>query len=210
MEFEQEILFGYTVDPSKIESYGFVIKDGYYHRRFPLAIDNFYVDIVILNNELTGHIYDETFGDEYVLFRSEKAVGEFANSIREAYKKILLDIRERCFVKTMFLDEQSSRIARYIIKTYGDNPEFPWKRFPQYAVFRNRNNHRWYAVFMNVKDGDLEENVTARSIISIKPYKGDYQKLVRQENVYPGWHLDKESWISLSLPGYSQTSISSR
>lgn len=202
MEFEKELFFGYKLDSPKLESYGFILKNGNYHRCFTLEISNFYVEISIFNDDITGHIYDETFGDEYILFRNEKVVGEFVGSIREAYKKVLLDIREHCFTRVMFTDEQSCRIAQYIIKNYGDYPEFPWKKFPQFAIFRNRNNHRWYAVIMNVKDGTLGENVTARSILNIKSYKEDYQKLIDQENIYPGWHMDKESWISISLSNY--------
>lgn len=202
MEFEKELFFGYKLDLSKLESYGFILKDDHYFRSFPLEINNFHVEIDVFNNDITGHIYDETFGDEYILFRNEKVVGEFVGSIREAYKKVLIGIRDHCFIRVMFMDEQSSRIAQYIIKTYGDNPEFPWKKFPEFAIFRNRNNHRWYAIFMTVKDGALGENVSARSIVNIKPCKEDYQKLVEQNNIYPGWHMDKKSWISVSLSNY--------
>lgn len=202
MEFENELFFGYKVDLNKLEQYGFILKNNHYYSSFSLDIENFYVDIYITKDDITGHIYDKTSGDEYILFRNDKIVGDFVGSIREAYKKVLLDIRNNCYIKVMFIDEQSTRIAQYIIKTYGDQPEFPWKKYPQYAVFRNRNNHRWYAIIMNVKDNALGENVSARSIINIKPYQEKYQELVNTENNFPGWHMDKKSWVSISLSDY--------
>lgn len=202
MEFENELFFGYKVDLNKLEQYGFILKDNHYCSSFSLDIENFYVEIYITKDDITGHIYDKTFGDEYILFRNDKIAGDFVGSIREAYKKVLLDIRNNCYIKVMFIDEQSTRIAQYIVKTYGDQPEFPWKKYPQYAVFRNKNNHRWYAIIMNVKDNALGENVSARSIINIKPYPEKYQELVDTENIFPGWHMDKKSWISISLSDY--------
>ena len=202
MEFENEIFYGYKLDKTKITSYGFIFKDNHFYRSINLEVKPFRVDLIIDEKEVNGKIYDETFGDEYVLFRNNKVVGEFVGSIREAYKKVLLDIRKNCYSKTLFADEQATRIAKYIIKTYHDTPEFPWKKFPEFAIFRNKNNKRWYAVIMNVKDNVLGDNISARSIINIKPPQDKYQELIEQENIYPGWHMDKKSWITISLSDY--------
>ncbi len=202
MGFEDEIFFGYKVDSSKLEGYGFHLVDEAYRASFPLEVDGFHVDIAIQGNVVSGKIYDETFGDEYALFRSPSVTGDFVGKVRESYRRVLLDIREHCFAKVMFLDEQSTRIAQHIIKTYGDEPEFPWKKFPQFAIFRNRDNHRWYAVFMTVKDGALGEGVSGRSIVNIKPYQKNHQALIQKDNVFPGWHMDKNSWVSVSLSDY--------
>lgn len=202
MELEGEIFFGYKVDPSKLEGYGFRLADGTYRASFPLEIEDFHADVFIKGNDVSGRIYDETFGDEYALFRNHSVTGDFVGKVRESYQKVLLDIRKHCFIKVMFLDEQSTRIAQHIIKTYGDQPEFPWKKFPQFAIFRNRDNHRWYAVFMTVKDGTLGEGVSGRSIVNIKPYSKNHQELIQKDNVFPGWHMDKNSWVSVSLSDY--------
>lgn len=202
MELEKEFFFSYKLDISKLEPYGFKKSGDHYYASFPLEVENFYVNIDIYKDDITGKIFDKTFGDEYILFRNPSVVGEFVGSIREAYKKVLEDIRKHCYIRVMFNDDQSSRIAKYIIKTYGDQPEFPWKKFPEYAIFRNRNNHRWYAIIMNVKENTLGEGVTARSIINIKIDKDKFNELLEIENIFPGWHMDKKSWISISLSDY--------
>lgn len=202
MEFENELFFGYKVNSSKMEKYGFVLVNDYYRGSFPLDVDNFRVDITITNDDITGKVIDETFGDEYILFRNNKAVGEFVSVIKEAYKKVLLDIRDNCYERVLFNDEQSCRIAQKVMQKYGDFLEFPWKKFPQFAIFRNRNNHRWYAVFMTVKDNALGENISGRSIVNIKSPAEQYEQLIKLENIFPGWHMDKKSWISVSLSDY--------
>ena len=202
MKIEEEIFLGYQLEEKKLEEYGFTLKEGHYFASFPMEVESFRADIVISSKNVEGRIYDETFGDEYVLFRNDKVVGEFVGSVREAYKKVLLDIRNHCYQKVLFIDEQSTRIAQYIIDKYGDQPEFPWKKYPQFAIFRNKNNHRWYAVFMVVKDGTLGENISGRSIINIKPKQEDYQSLIKQDNIFPGWHMNKKSWITVSLSDY--------
>lgn len=202
MKFEEELFIGYKLNKNKLLELDFHLNNNYYERSFPLEVEGFHVNIKIAEQDIIGHIFDETFGDEYVLFRNEKTNGEYVGLIREAYKKVLIDIRNKCYTKVMFLDEQSTRIAQYIIKTYGDQPEFPWKIFPRYAVFRNRNNHRWYAIIMDVKDNTLGEGISSRSIINIKPYQEQYQSLIEKENIFPGWHMDKKSWVSVSLSDY--------
>ena len=80
-----------------------------------MEIEGFHADVFIKGNDVSGRIYDETFGDEYSLFRNRSVTGDFVGKVRESYQKVLLDIRERCFTKVMFLDEQSTRIAQHII-----------------------------------------------------------------------------------------------
>ena len=41
-------------------------------------------------------------------------------------------------------------IYRYMKKKYKAEPEFLWKRFPDYAVFRHQDNRKWFAIIMDV------------------------------------------------------------
>ncbi len=42
------------------------------------------------------------------------------------------------------------KIAKYLKKKYGTEPECLWKRYPRFAVFRHEDNRKWYAAIMNV------------------------------------------------------------
>lgn len=60
------------------------------------------------------------------------------------------DIAGKCFVKA-----QADRIKDEIKARYGDEPDFPFKKFPDYAVFRNPQNRKWYGLLMAVLLGKL-------------------------------------------------------
>jgi len=40
-------------------------------------------------------------------------------------------------------------------KRYSRKPEYLWKRYPGYAVFRHEDNQKWFAVIMDVRRSRL-------------------------------------------------------
>ena len=44
-----------------------------------------------------------------------------------------------------------SQLYIHIKQTYGTDPEFLWQKYPNYAVFRHDDNHKWYAIVMNAR-----------------------------------------------------------
>ena len=42
------------------------------------------------------------------------------------------------------------QITKYIKKKYVAIPEFLWKRFPGYAIFRHEDNKKWFALIGDV------------------------------------------------------------
>ena len=46
-------------------------------------------------------------------------------------------------------------IIDYIIKKYGTSPEYLWKRYPDYAVFRHEDNSKWFALTAGVSGSKL-------------------------------------------------------
>lgn len=47
------------------------------------------------------------------------------------------------------------QIFELIKKRYGSEPEYLWMRFPDYAVFRHKDNRRWFALVMDVPRSNL-------------------------------------------------------
>ena len=91
----------------------------------------------------------------------------------------------------------------YISKKYHVSPEFLWKRYPDYAVFRHEDNKKWFALVMDVRreklglpgDGWVD-------IVNVKvddPMYADI--LVRQEGFFRGYHISRGNWISILLDG---------
>lgn len=42
-------------------------------------------------------------------------------------------------------------IKNFIEQKYGAQPEFLWKEFPEYEIFRHQTNNKWFALIMNVE-----------------------------------------------------------
>ena len=60
-------------------------------------------------------------------------------------------------------------IECYIKKTYKASPEYLWKRYPDYAVFRHDDNQKWFAIIMDVDTDKLGLSGTGRvDIIDVK------------------------------------------
>ena len=94
-------------------------------------------------------------------------------------------------------------IERYIKKTYKASPEYLWKRYPDYAVFRHDDNQKWFAIIMDVDTDKLGLSGTGRvDIIDLKI--GDLilrDILLQQEGYLPGYHMNKQNWITILLDG---------
>ena len=95
------------------------------------------------------------------------------------------------------------KVIEYIKKKYNALPEFLWKRYPDYAVFRHDDNRKWFAVIMSVDAGKLGIKGTERvDIINVKTDDLILRDiLLQQEGCLPGYHMNKQNWISIRLDG---------
>lgn len=91
------------------------------------------------------------------------------SKVRTAYEQILIDIRNHCFEKNYFISTQANRITKWIETTYHDEPEFLWKKYPGYGIFRNQKNGKWYGAIMNIDFSKLDSKKTGEvEIIDLK------------------------------------------
>lgn len=200
MKLEEEIFTKYHVDIEKLKDYGFIEKDDAYQYK-EVFMDNFEA-IVMIDKEgkVSGKIYDLTAECEYVNFRIESQVGEFVSNVRESYKSILNDIKNKCFEREYFIMDQSNRITKKIGELYQDSPEFPWKSYPEYAIFRNPHNEKWYGLIMNVDKSKLDKNCSGKvEAINVKLDSNKIKELLEQDGFYPAYHMNKKNWITLIL-----------
>ena len=202
MPIEEELFLTYICDEDKLIPYGFNFENDQYIFKTKIPHYDFTAFIFYKDKKISGKIIDDNFDDEYNLFRNEKIVGEFIGGLKESYKNILLDIRDKCFIKVLFPDPQSNRIADFIYEKYGDEVEFPWPKYPYFGVFRNQNNNKWYGLITNVEDDKLGKDISGRSLINLKVNQIDHDELIKLDNIFPAWHMNKKLWISLSLSNY--------
>jgi len=93
------------------------------------------------------------------------------------------------------------KLEDYILKTYGAKAEFPWVKYPTFAVFRHADNKKWFAVIMTVdkrklgidEDGKVDVVNLKRDINIVSSTWGN--------GIFPAYHMNKEHWITVTLDG---------
>ena len=94
-------------------------------------------------------------------------------------------------------------VFEYVRKKYKSKIEYLWKSTPDADVFRHEDNQKWYGLVMDVskdKFGLSEEGyVCALNVKTDDPMLHDI--LIRQDGFFPGYHMNKNSWISILLDG---------
>ena len=200
MTIENEIFKRRKLNKNKLLAYGFV-KDNNTYKYSKEFLDCFKAEIIINENtNVTGKVFDLNTDDEYVSFRIENSFGEFVNKVRNAYQDILNDIAINCFDKLDFISDQSNRISSMILEKYNDSPDFIFEKFPNYGVFKNPNNDKWYAMVLNVNKNKLDKSENKEvEILNIKLDTNLIKKLLLKDGFYPAYHMNKTNWITIIL-----------
>ncbi|MED1539875.1 MmcQ/YjbR family DNA-binding protein [Bacillus inaquosorum] len=91
-------------------------------------------------------------------------------------------------------------IFKHVKEKYGTSPDYPWKKYPHYAALRHEPNKKWYGLIMNVLPEKLGfDRSDEIDILNLKCPPEISDSLKNGENILPGYHMDKEHWISLVL-----------
>ncbi len=201
MNFEKEIFKRAIVDFPKLEKYGFKKIDDKFIFNKKIIDDTFRVDVYIdKNGNVEGKIFELDISEEYTNFRIENQNGEFVNSIREEYLKILKDILDNCFTKKYFVTDQANAISEMVIAKYHNEPEFLWDDLSS-GVFRNTDNKKWYGIIMNVDRSKLTSQTGEVEVLNVKLDEEKIKSLLKQKGYYTCYHMNKQKWISIILDG---------
>ena len=95
------------------------------------------------------------------------------------------------------------KLFDHVKKKYKAKPEYLWKRYPDYAIFRHSDNNKWFGLVMDVPryklglDGD--ERVDILNVKLSDPFFVDM--LIQREGFFKGYHISKGNWVSILLDG---------
>ncbi|OOF38768.1 MmcQ protein [Rodentibacter mrazii] len=93
----------------------------------------------------------------------------------------------------------SIRLSK-IEQRYSIQPEYLWKTFPDYAVFRHQDSRKWFAVLMKIEASKIGIDGKGKiTIINVKAKPEELSSLRMIKGVYPFYHMNKEHWLSLNL-----------
>jgi len=70
--------------------------------------------------------------------------------------------------------------------------------FPDNAVWRRKDNNKWYGAILTVSRNKLElSSNEVAEIIDLRLEQEQMPKTVDHERYFPGWHMNKKSWYSI-------------
>ena len=89
----------------------------------------------------------------------------------------------------------------HCLKTYGTTPDYPFGHGLETAVFRHKDNRKWYALLMKLsrrKFGlDSDELIY---VVNLKVPMELSCSFGVEDGVYPAYHMNKLHWVSVLLP----------
>lgn len=97
-------------------------------------------------------------------------------------------------------------IRDFIYDEFSVSPENLWARFPNYEVFRNGRNKKWFGIIGDVESRKLgidKDGKTDLLVIKCDPLM--IGSLLDSEGYLPAYHMNKSSWISVILGADTDT-----
>ena len=202
MNIIQSIFNFKRADLDKLLNYGFCEESGkLVFRTLILGTMRLTVEVDTGGNIKT-EVRDTETEEPYTLFLVDGAAGEFVGRVREEYTRVLEDIAKECFETQIFRCEYTARIIEYARKTYGDEAEYLWKKFPDNAVLRRGDTKKWYAAILTVpyKKFGIEREGTVE-VIDMRMDPDELERTVDNKKYFRGWHMNKKHWVTMLLDG---------
>ena len=93
----------------------------------------------------------------------------------------------------------------YIQDTYKAKANYPWESTPANAVYRHKNNKKWFALVMDIPKSKLTG--TSEEIVTVINLKCDpllIGSVLSEEGIYPAYHMNMNHWISVIISEISE------
>ncbi|MDE6200596.1 MAG: MmcQ/YjbR family DNA-binding protein [Clostridiales bacterium] len=198
----ERIFKHYKPNFAKLQKFGFVMSDGAYIYDTAIMNGGFALNVKITSSDINTEVLDLATGDPYTLFLVEGAGGGFVGAVRTDYENVMLGIAEKCFDKYIFKSDYAQKLIQYVYDTYDDTLEFLWDKFPDNAIWRRKDNQKWYGALLTVTKDKLglpsDEKV---EIIDLRAAAEDIDAIVDGKKFFRGYHMNKKHWITVCLDG---------
>ena len=186
---------------NKLLNFGFKYQSGCYSYSTGILDNQFELTVTInKTGKIKTKLIDNLSKDLYTLHLMEGASGTFVGQVREEYEKILNSILENCFDMDVFKSPVTLKIIDYCVEKYSTNPEYLWEKFPNNAIFRRKDNKKWYAAILTVRKDKLGF-IESDEIEVIDLRCNNIENTVDNKNFFPGYHMNKKHWITIILDG---------
>lgn len=189
-------------DFKKLSGFGFQEISGGYFYRTEISDGQFKMRVSVIGDEISTEVTDGETGEEYSLFLVEDAVGSFVGAVRAEYERVLSEIAGKCFLKCVFKYEYTQAVIEYVRKKYGGELEFLWEKFDDNAVWRRRDNRKWYGAVLTVARDKF--GFPSKEKVEVLDLRTDPERIdetVDGKRIFYGYHMNKRHWITIILDG---------
>lgn len=194
------------IDVNKLIEYGFIKEDNQYIFKTKIYDNQFEMIVTLLDNQITSKLVDIANEEEYILVDIQDSVGGFVGKVREEYDSKLQDIIDKCTVPNVFKSSQAKEVIGYVKEKYNDDLEFLWKKFSHNAVWRNKKNNKWYGALLIIAENKIGiDSDKIIEIIDLRYQKEQIKDLIDNQKIFPGYHMNKDSWITIKLDNSVKT-----
>lgn len=189
-----------VINYEELLKYGFIEENEKYVYKTYIQNNQFEVNIVISDVERYSKMIDLENEIEFALVDVESVEGQFIGELRQDYENVINDVIEKCTSKEAFKSNQAKEVIEYIEKRYGDKLEFLWEKFDDNAIWRNKQNKKWYGVLLIIHEKKLGLKSDSKiEVIDLRYQKEKIENIVDNKKVFPGYHMNKKSWITIKL-----------
>lgn len=197
-----EIIKRKKLIPEKLLAYGFEKNEKFFQYFTEIRNGEFTLMIQIgMDGTIDTNLVENETGEAYILYKTG-ASGTYVGEIRTAIEEVLYDIVRQCYETSIFKTEQSQMIINFVREQYGDELEFLWEKFPDNAVWRRKDNKKWYGAILTVAGKKVGlETEKIEEIIDLRMNPAEADIILSRKNYYPGWHMNKKSWYTIVLNG---------
>ena len=191
------------VNLSKLLQFGFVQTETDYIYRKTLSESGFILTVhVTPQGEISTEMIDPSLNELYTLHLVDNATGGFVETVKYEYQETLLEIASQCFQADIFQSKQSNELIDYVRKTYGDELEFLWEKFPKNAIWRRKDTQKWYGILLTVSKQKLGLPCDeSGGFLDFRILPEELEALVDYKTYFPGYHMNKKHWCTIILDG---------
>lgn len=187
----------------KLLKIGFIKENNNYKYEAKILNDQFLLTIVIDEScVIVSDCIELSTNEKLMPYYVLTSNGEFIGEIREEYDKVVKKIKDNCRTKNVFKSQYANLLIKYVQEKYNDELEYLWKKFPNNAIWRNKENKKWYGILMVIERSKLGIQETGMvEIIDLLLEPEKIENIIDNQKYFLGYHMNKNHWITIKLDG---------
>ena len=187
----------------KLTAYGFKRAGGNFIITKRLSGCGFLLTVTVNNlGQIFSEVIDDNLNEPYTLHLIDGASGGFVGQVRTDYENALKEIAEQCFDVEIFKNDCTKELIAAVKDFYGDELEFLWEKFSGNAVWRRKDNKKWYAAVLSVSKRKLGfDSDEIAEVIDLRIQPEKLEDLIDNKNYVPAYHMNKKHWFTIILDG---------